>query len=234
MDKNKIISIIVVVVVVLAVAGFFMFRGDKINNPTSGNPESVATVNGVTISKTVYDAQLTSAISSYKTQGIDVTKADELAKIKTQVLNNLIDNELVSQGIVSSGIKVDDADIEKQIQDIIKQTGGADKFQVELTKANLTEAQLRDNISKQLTLQKYLEANVDVSKITVSDTEISEFYKQYSDAQKTASSTTKVPALKELSDQIKQQITSNKQQALINDFVASLRSKAQITTSTAL
>lgn len=234
MDKNKIVSIIVVVVVVLAVVGFFMFRGNKVDNPVSGNSENVATVNGVNISKTVYDAQLASAISSYKTQGIDVTNADELAKIKTQVLNNLIDNELVSQGIIGSGVKATDADVEKQIQDIIKQTGGADNFQAELVKANLTETQLRDNISKQLTLQKYLEANVDIDKITVSDAEISQFYKQYSDAQKTASSTIKVPALKELSDQIKQQITSNKQQALINDFIASLRSKAEITTSTSL
>ncbi len=232
MDKNKIVSIIVVVVVVLAVIGFFMFRGNKVDSPVSGNPESIATVNGVAISKAVYDTQLATAISSYKAQGIDVTNADELAKIKVQVLNNLIDNELVGQGIVSSGIKVAEADVEKQIQDIIEQTGGADKFQAELTKANLTEVQLRDNISKQLTLQKYLEANVDINKIIVSDTEISQFYKQYSDAQKTASSTIKVPALKELSDQIKQQITSNKQQALINDFILSLRVKAQIATST--
>lgn len=234
MDKNKIVSMVVVVVVVLAAVAYFMF-GNKVN-PIANNTNntSVATVNGVAIPKATYDTQLASAISSYKAQGVDVADVTKLAQIKTQVLDNLINNELVAQGIKSAGITVTPAEIDAQVQTIIQQAGGATQYQAELKTANLTEAQLRDNISNQLAIQKYLAANVNTASITVSDAEISQFYTDYSKAQIAASSTIKVPALKDLSAQIKQQLTSNKQQVLINDFLASLRSKAQIATSTTL
>lgn len=226
MDKSKIVSIVVVIVVLVAL-GFFVFKGGK-PAPTEQPVESVATVNGVVIPKANYETQLASLISTLKSQGQDVENADNLVQIKNQVLNDLINNELVTQGIKAAGITANPADVEKQVQDLITQTGGVEKFNEELVKANLTEAQLRENISRQLAVQAYLTANINVAGITVTDEEISQFYKEYSAAQKTASSTIKVPALKELSEQIKQQITSNKQQALINEFLASLQAKATI------
>ena len=230
MDKNKIVSVAVVVIVVLAVIGFFMFRGDGVAVPLTGSTESVATVNGVAIPKATYDTQLASALASLKTQGVDVENAEKLAQVKTQVLNDLISNELVNQGIVSAGIKATPEEIDTQVKAIVEQAGGQEKYNAELVKANITEAQLRDNVSKQIAVQKYLSANIDTSKVTVSDTEISKFYADYSKSQKDAGVKT-VPTLKELSDQIKQQLTSDKQQALVNDFLVSLRAKAEVVIS---
>jgi len=226
MSKNKVI-LIVVLVVALAVVGFFVFRGDGLSG-LNGDVENAAMVNGVAISKTIYDNQLALTLSSFKSQGMDVENADNLAQIKTRVLDDLINNELVNQGIASAGIKTNEEDVNKQVEAVIEQAGGTEKYQQELTKANLTEKQFKENISKQLALQAYLTANVDVSSITVGDDEISQFYKEYSDAQKTASSTIEIPALKDVSDQIKQQISADKQQTLINEFLKSLRDKATI------
>ena len=219
--------LIVVLVVALAVVGFFVFRGDGLSG-LNGDVENAAMVNGVAISKTIYDNQLALTLSSFKSQGMDVENADNLAQIKTRVLDDLINNELVNQGIASAGIKTNEEDVNKQVEAVIEQAGGTEKYQQELTKANLTEKQFKENISKQLALQAYLTANVDVSGITVGDDEISQFYKEYSDAQKTASSTIEIPALKDVSDQIKQQISADKQQTLINEFLKSLRDKATI------
>ena len=219
--------LIVVLVVALAVVGFFVFRGDGLSG-LNGDVENAAMVNGVAISKTIYDNQLALTLSSFKSQGMDVENADNLAQIKTRVLDDLINNELVNQGIASAGIKTNEEDVNKQVEAVIEQAGGTEKYQQELTKANLTEKQFKENISKQLALQAYLTANVDVSSITVGDDEISQFYKEYSDAQKTASSTIEIPALKDVSDQIKQQISADKQQTLINEFLKSLRDKATI------
>jgi peptidyl-prolyl cis-trans isomerase SurA len=227
MDKNKIVPVLVAVLF-FGVVGFFVFKGSGVKDLSKVPVEKVATVNGVDISKTAYDAQLALLTSSLKAQGIDVEAADRVAQIKTQVLNDLINNELVNQGIVSSGVKATNEEIQAQLQSIITQAGGVDAYKAELTKANMTETQLLDNISKQIAIQKYLAANVDTSKITVTDLEISQFYTEYSNAQKTASSTVKVPALKDLSEQIKQQIITNKQQILINDFLASLKAKATV------
>jgi hypothetical protein len=234
--KKRIITAIVLLLIILAVGSYFVFGRDKISSILStkavDNSASVATVNGTAIPKATYDTQLASTIASYKSQGVDVA-ADtaKLSQVKTQVLDNLISNELLIQGAQSAGIKTTPAEVEKQFQTILTQAGGAEGLKTALAQNNLTEAQLRENISKQLTIQTYLLANIDTKSITASDAEIAQFYADYSKAQTTASSTVKVPALEDLSDPIKQQIISNKEQALIANFVASLRAKAKIETT---
>jgi hypothetical protein len=228
--NNRKIVVIVSVLVILAIGSYFVFGKNKITSPTNTSVASVATVNGTIISKATYDTQLASAIASYKTQGVDVTDATKLSQIKKQVLDDLISNELLTQGLSASGIKSSTEEVEKQFQTILTQAGGAEKLKAELVKNNLTEVQLRENISQQLSIQKYLTQNIDVKSITVSEAEIAQFYADYSKAQKDSGAKT-VPALKNLSDQIKQQIISNKQQALVADFISSLRAKAKIETT---
>ena len=221
---SKMVWIVVAVIVVLAIAGYFMF-GKK---TAVVKVEGVATVNGVVIPKADYDTQLAAAI---KAQNIDPANTAAIAQIKTQLMDSLISNELVNQGIKAAGIKADPAEVEKQFQAILTQTGGAEKLQAELAKANITEAKLRENIVKQLEVQAYLLKNINVAGITVTDAEITQFYADYSKAQKAADAKAVVPALKDLSEQIKQQITSNKQQTLISNFIASLKATAKIETT---
>jgi hypothetical protein len=225
---KKMIPAAILVVILAAVAGYFIFGGSKVLNKVS-TVAGVATVNGTVIPKTDYDTQLASVVASYKSQGVDITTdATKFPQIKTQILDNLINNELLLQGATAAGIKTSAADVEKQYQTILTQNGGAAGLKTALTQNNLTEAQLRENITKQLTVQTYLLANIDVKSVTATDLEVSQFYADYSKAQKTASSTAKVPALKNLSAQIKQQLLSNKEQTLIANFIAALRQKAKI------
>ncbi|MFA6353745.1 MAG: SurA N-terminal domain-containing protein [Candidatus Paceibacterota bacterium] len=226
--KNKIIPIIVLVLVILAIVGYFVFGKNKIQIPINNNVASVANVNGDIITKADYETQLANSLDLYKTQGVDVTDVTKLSQIKTQVLDNLIADKLISQGVEASGIKVTAEEIEKQFQIILTQLGGADALKAELVKNKLTEAQLRDNISKQLAAQQYLLQNIDTKSIIVSDAEIAQLYTDYSKEQKAKNAKAVVPALKDISNQIKQNIISNKQQVLVVDFIASLRAKAKI------
>jgi hypothetical protein len=226
-SKNKII-IAVLVLAVLVVGGYFAMKSGKISG-VPGVSASVATVNGVAIPKATFDTQMASAVASYQTQGIAATSTEQLAQIKTQVLDNLISNELLNQGVTAAGIKTAAADVETQYQALLTQAGGADKLQAQLTASNMTDAQLRDNISKQLAVQTYLLQNIDVKSITASDAEVAQFYADYSKAQKAAGQT--VPALATLSAQIKQQIISNKENTLVTNFIAALRAKATVVIS---
>lgn len=224
LDKRKnLASIIVLVLAILIIGGYFVFGKDKTNTKA----ESVATVNGVQILKTVYDTSLTNNLALYKRDGIDITDETKLSQIKTQVLDNLINNQLLIQEVANADIKTSQEEIEKQFQLILTQSGGADKFQAELVKNNLTETQLRENISNQLSIQTYLLQNIDTKSITVSDAEIEQFYTDYSKMQKD-SGQKDIPALKDLSEEIKQQIISNKQQILVGNLISSLRAKAKI------
>ncbi len=145
--------------------------------------------------------------------------------IKNQVLNDLIGNELLTQGAKAAGASTTQAEVDAQVSALVTQVGGQDKFKEELTKAALTEAQLRENISKQLTIQKYLLNNIDANSAVATDAEITEFYNTNVKGQ------TGAPALKDIKEQIKQQIINTKQQTLIVNFVAQLRAKAQVETS---
>ena len=228
MNTQKVVSIIVVILVV-AVGGYFAFRysGKTGTSTVSTAPNAsttVATVNGVVISKTVFDAQLETRINTYKTQGVDVTDATKLAQIKTQLLDDLINNEVVTQEVAKAGTTVTPAEIESQFQALLTQAGGADGLKKQLTTANLTEAQLRTNIAGQLVIQKFLISNISTSTVTVSDKEIKDFYDANTKDVKNP------PALKSVTAQIKQQLTTNKEQILINAFVASLRAKADVKT----
>ncbi|MBI3632620.1 MAG: SurA N-terminal domain-containing protein [Candidatus Vogelbacteria bacterium] len=233
--KNKNLLIGVLILLVVALGGYVLSgRTDKatdnINSKTNGgisNTSGVAVVNGAVLPKAVYDAQLANAIASYKAQGVDVTNVDKLSQIKSQVLDSLINNELLFQNVVASNVRPSAADIDKQVQLVITQIGGADAFKAELVKENTTEAQLRQNIAQKLAIQMYLAQNIDTKSLAASDTEIAQFYATYSKTQK-ASGQKNLPTLKTLSDKIKQQIIANKQQALVTNFVASLRAKAKI------
>ncbi len=229
MDKNKWISVGVVALVVLGIVLLAVFAGKgKTTNPLNTKTavaDYVATVNGVGIPRAEFNIQLALATTTLKGQGVDVENADKLSQVKTQVLNDLISNELVSQAIVKAGIKPTPEAVEAGFQDVLKQSGGAEGLKAGLLQANLTEAGLRENITKRLAAQTFLLQNIDTSSTTATTVEINQFYKDYSKAQP---ADTKVPALKDLSDQIKQQIIANKQQSLVNAFLETLRAKADV------
>lgn len=225
MNKEKIVSIIILVLVVGGIVGFAMFGSKKTETPVAMTAEPVATVNGVDLTQADFDSQLASAITSLKAQGTDTTSTSSVTAIKQQVLDNMIANELVNQGVAKTGIKASDADVEAQYQALVTQAGGADKFQAQLATANLTDAQLRANIAKQLTIQAFLLANISTSSATVTDAEVKKFYDDNAKGQ------TGVPAFKDVSAQIKQQLILNKQQLLVNDFIAKLKATATITTN---
>ncbi len=223
MTKEKIVSIVALVIVAGGVAGLG-FWGYK-NKPVAVATPTVATVNGVAITKSAYDSQLASVIASLKTQGVDTENADNLAKIKTQALDDMINNELVLQEIAKLGIKVSDADVEKQYQLLATQAGGVDKLQAQISAASLTDTQFRANIARQLSIQTYLLQNIDISTATATDAEAQTYYDTNVKGQ------TNAPKFADVKDQIKQQIIASKQQLLVNTFLASLRAKAQVETT---
>ncbi len=227
MNSQKVISVgaVVLVLVGLAVYGFYGNKSSAPSEQVVAESESVAKVNGISITKANYDTQLASAISAYKVQGIDADNPENLAQIKTQVLNDLISNELVMQGIAKEGVKSTPEEVENQYQALITQAGGVDKLKTQMVTSNITEAQLRENITRQIVVQKYLLNHVDVSTIVVTDEEIKKFYDDGVAGQE------KPPVFKDVKEQIRQQILTNKQQILVNNFIQTLKDGAQIETT---
>ncbi len=224
MSKEKLFSIVALVVLIVGVALYGVF-GLKKGGQTAEAQDNVALVNGVGIPRATFNQQLAQATSTLKAQGQDVSSDTALTTIKNQVLDSLINNELINQEITKAGIAPTSAQVDAQYQAIVTQVGGQDKLKTQLQTAGLSDAQLHDNIRKQLAIQMYLQKNIATSTYAVSEKEITDYYNQNVKGQKNA------PTLKTIHDQIVQQLTNTKQQAAVNAFVASLRSKAQIQTS---
>ncbi len=225
MSKEKIIAGVVAVVIVAGGVGYMVYGKSNKEVAVAQPVEKVATVNGVEIAKSAYESQLASAITTLKARGVNTDDATQLIQIKNQVLTDLINNEVLNQAVKASGVTATADEVEKQVQSLVAQVGGADKFAGELVKANLTEAQLRDNISKQLAAQKYLLTKVDVSKAVASEEEVTKFYNDNVKGQAGA------PALKDVKEQIRQQIVNTKQQQLVLAYVETLKVGAKIETS---
>lgn len=222
MSKEKIIAIVVVVVVILAGVGYKMYSKPKAEVSVAPKAEVVAIVNGVEITKPAYETQLATVIAALKTQGVNTDDATASAQIKTNVVNDMIASELIKQAAASAGVSASADDVQKQVEAIISQLGGSDKFAAELAKQGLTEAKLRENLTNQLTIQKYLLTKIDVSSATATDAEVTKYYNDNVKGKAGA------PTLKDSSAQIKQFIINTKQQSLLAAFVETLKKTAKI------
>ena len=81
---------------------------------------------------------------------------------------------------------------------------------------------LSDEEMKPLLVQKYLNLNIDVSNLVVTQAEIEAFYKKAGETQG------ELPPIEQVTDQIKEQLIAQKQQEAVTKFVQSLRDKAEI------
>lgn len=237
MDKKKIIGGVLALIIV-ALGGYMIFSKKSTTAPVVETVKTVAKVNGVVITEKEYEDQLAASILALKNQGVDATASSTLSSLKTQVLNDMITNEIISQGVKAAGITVSQQEIDTQFNTIVTQVGGADKLAAELAKANLTEAKLKENISKQIAAQKFILANINQASTTVTDAEIKKFYDDAVKAQEEANKKLPkgqkpqpIPKLADVKAQIQQQLVLQKQQALATAFIQQLRAKAQVETT---
>lgn len=184
--------------------------------------KTVATVNGTTIT----NAQLRTGIEQYKqiasAQGIDVTDPAVQADIRRQALDVLINTELLKQEAVESGVTVSDDEIQKQIDTITEQLGGKEALQARMTELGIDETKLHSDIKDELLIQALLEKIFTDGGVSVTEEEITAAYDGAGGAD------AGLPALEEVHDQIEQQLTSSKQQAIVDKHISTLRESADI------
>ncbi|MGM0882208.1 MAG: peptidylprolyl isomerase [Bacillota bacterium] len=125
-----------------------------IKPPFGSSNETVATVNGVNISKDrLYDALITAGGAA--------------------TLDNLITEELIAQEAKAKSITVTDADVTAEIDLIKKSIGSEEQFNSALAQAGMTLESLQKNTKIDLTIRKILEPRTDVT-----EEEIQQFYNE--------------------------------------------------------
>jgi foldase protein PrsA len=142
---------------------------------TGCSDENVAAkVNGEVITVDELNQQVAQLKKQYPTMFEGADGEGRLIDFKQRLLDNLIDQELVRQAAEDQGIKVTDADVDKQIKQLKGGFENDKAFTEALTSAGMTEDSLKTQIREQLLTQKLIES-LD-SGAAVNDEDIKKYY----------------------------------------------------------
>lgn len=136
--------------------------------------DKVAVVNGVTISKETYDRELNFFVRRAAPGGQKIPDV-QMAQMKNDVLESLIDRELLYQESQKKGIQVKSEAVSDQLQKIQQRYPSKEEFNKLLSNMGLTESDVQMQIARGMAIQELIDKEV-TEKIKVSDEETRSFY----------------------------------------------------------
>ena len=133
-----------------------------------------AEINGVVITKQQFEKELNIHLDRVATQGRQIS-GDQLAALKKDILDGLIEREVLYQESQKAGIKIDDKKIDEQLADIKKRFPSEAEFQTALSKMKLSENEVKMQILRGLAIRALIEQQI-ASKIVITETETRAYY----------------------------------------------------------
>ena len=133
-----------------------------------------AEINGVIITKKQFEKELNIHLERVARQGRQLPDS-QLASLKKDILDGLIERELLYQESQKAGIKVKQEAIDQQLADIKKRFPSDDQFKSALAQMNLTEIEVRTQIERGLAIRELIDQKI-TSKITITDAQTKAYY----------------------------------------------------------
>ncbi|MEJ2731201.1 MAG: peptidylprolyl isomerase [Deltaproteobacteria bacterium] len=170
MNFSKIrLTVKAIVVLILMLVSALAWAAEK-NAPG----DKVALVNGVVISKDTYDRELDFFIRRTAVKG-QALPDEQMAQMKNQVLESLIDRELLFQESKKEGIEVKAEAVSDQLQKIEQRYPNKEEFNKLLSEMGLTESDVQRQIARGMAIQQLIDKEI-TEKIKVSDEETRSFF----------------------------------------------------------
>ena len=136
--------------------------------------EKAAEINGVVITKAQFNKELNIHLDRVAKQGRQGPD-DKLAGLKNDILEGLIERELLYQESKKVGIKINGQKVDDQLTAIKKRFPSETEYKNALSKMNLTEVEVKMQISRGLAIRALIEQQV-TSKIVITDSETKGYY----------------------------------------------------------
>lgn len=193
-------------------------------------PEVVATVNGTEITKDDFVQTYQSQYQQMAMQQQAGGQAPNEEQLKTQVAEQLVNNELLRQGAEDAGIKATDKDIDTTLDEIAKQSGlgSGDEVVSALEQQGISAEQVRQDAASQFAITTYIEQEADIAE--PSDEELKAQYDAMVEQQSAAGgSAEEVPSFEEIKDQLAQQATMQQQNEAATEIAGKLRESGDVT-----
>jgi len=141
---------------------------------TQSSNKNAALVNGVAISMEQYNKELNIQLDRVSQQGQQVSD-DQMAKLKDNILDSLIEREILYQQSQKVGIKITDQTIDDQLAAIKKRFPSETEYKNALAKMNLSEDEVRLQIMRGLSIRELIEQQIS-SKVVITDEESKAYY----------------------------------------------------------
>jgi peptidyl-prolyl cis-trans isomerase C len=138
----------------------------------SNDEKIAASVNGKVITQTDLEREILNLSHRYSIQTEDSTIPED---VESKALDNLITRELLYEASQKAQIKVEDSEVDENLQQAISRFPNKEAFESVLKRENVTEDDLKSEIRYGLAIQNYVE-DMYLSKTTVSDQEIQTYY----------------------------------------------------------
>jgi parvulin-like peptidyl-prolyl isomerase len=126
----------------------------------SGQGGNAAMVNGKAIPLDRYNRAVAQAQESLVQQGLDLNTPEGkglMAQMRSDILDQLIDEELLRQAASEQGITVAQSEVDERVQRAIQDAGGEGKFKEQLQQAKITLDEFKQLIRDQIATEKLFE-----------------------------------------------------------------------------
>ncbi len=135
---------------------------------------TVAVVNGVGIPRHDYDRELDMQVERFSRQGRQISDV-QLARLKDDVLQSLIEREVLYQESQKAGINISDQAVNDQLAAIKQRFPDENEFKNILQKMNLTEDDVKSQIKHGLAIKELIDQQV-VRNIVITEAETKSYY----------------------------------------------------------
>ncbi|SJZ31141.1 peptidylprolyl isomerase [Selenihalanaerobacter shriftii] len=181
--KNKKLMVTLLVLGLLAIAVVGCNSSSKSNSQAIDESQAVAKVNDKLISKARFNKNVEQVKAQYQQQyGVDFSNAKVaamLTRLKEQVLEQMIREEVLIQQAVKEGIEVTDKEIQAEFDKVKKKYKSADEFKKRLKEAGVTIDDIKLNIKNKLLLDKF--SNKMTEDIEVTQKDLKDYFNKNKD-----------------------------------------------------
>ena len=136
--------------------------------------ERAAVVNGATITREDFDREALRIQGVLLGRGKPLT-CSQIASVSKEVVESLIRREILNQESRKAGIKIDQKEIDREIDALKKQFLSDAEYKSELSRRGLSEDMLRAHVERTLSVQKYVEQQF-LEKVDVADADLTAYY----------------------------------------------------------
>ena len=169
-------SLVTCLLILIFLAGF----------TTACTGQVVGEVNGEKITKADLDKRLEPLKEMYKAQfGMDFSKKEAqetLKKLEAGVLDQMIGEKLVLQEAAKRKIKVEETELDQQIDNLAKaRFPSREEFDEFMKSQNFSLADLKQELRSQLTAERLAEQVIGSTKIEVNDQEAEQYFQTHPD-----------------------------------------------------